>query len=42
MIKLELQDPVCAQIGEKVAISRKVANWRLIGWGEITGVYPLK
>jgi len=26
--------PCCAEIGEKVSISRKIENkWRLIGWG---------
>jgi len=28
--------PCCAEIGEKVSISRKIENkWRLIGWGTI-------
>jgi len=36
-IKIQLVGvPVCAQIDEKVSISRKIANkWRLIGWGTI-------
>jgi translation initiation factor 2 subunit 3 len=33
---LELTRPVCAQIGSRVAISRKIAGrWRLIGYGMI-------
>lgn len=29
-------DRVCCEIGEKVALSRKIGNnWRLIGWGKI-------
>ena len=34
--KIALLKPVCTELGEKVAISRKIANnWRLIGWGTI-------
>lgn len=33
---VELVQPVCTTVGEKIALSRKVEkNWRLIGWGEI-------
>jgi translation initiation factor 2 subunit 3 len=29
-------NPVCANEGEKIAISRRIVrNFRLIGWGEI-------
>ena len=29
-------NPVCCEIGEKIAISRKIEkSWRLIGWGEV-------
>jgi translation initiation factor 2 subunit 3 len=35
-INFELRKPVCIEISEKIAISRKIGNiWRLIGWGEI-------
>ncbi len=35
-MKIDLLKPVCTQIGEKVAFSRKIDNkWRLIGWGSI-------
>jgi translation initiation factor 2 gamma subunit (eIF-2gamma) len=34
--KISLSNPVCTQIGEKIALSRKInRNWRLIGWGTI-------
>lgn len=34
--KLVLSTPVCAEVGEKVALSRKIdKHWRLIGWGTI-------
>ncbi len=33
-IIFELISPVCAEIGEKIAISRRIDDsWRLIGWG---------
>ena len=33
-ISFELISPVCAEIGEKIAISRRIEDsWRLIGWG---------
>jgi translation initiation factor 2 subunit 3 len=35
-ISFELLNLVCAEIGEKIAISRKIEkSWRLIGWGEV-------
>ena len=35
-ISFELMNPVCCEIGEKIAISRKIEkSWRLIGWGEV-------
>ena len=35
-VKFSLTPPVCAEIGETVAFSRKVGHsWRLIGWGKI-------
>jgi translation initiation factor 2 subunit 3 len=37
MSKLSLTHPVCADVGEKVALSRRVsAHWRLVGWAQIT------
>lgn len=36
LAKLVLTQPVCTEIGEKVALSRRVdKHWRLIGWGRI-------
>jgi len=35
--KLKLNSPVCTEVGEKIALSRKIEkHWRLIGWGQIT------
>jgi translation initiation factor 2 subunit 3 len=35
--KIVLVSPVCAEVGEKIALSRRVdRHWRLIGWGKIT------
>lgn len=35
--KIVLISPVCTEIGEKIALSRRVErHWRLIGWGKIT------
>lgn len=35
-VKTVLKIPICAEKGDKVAISRQVqGRWRLIGWGEI-------
>jgi translation initiation factor 2 subunit 3 len=37
MAKILLMSPCCTQIGEKIALSRRIDNhWRLIGWGKIT------
>ncbi|KAM0684197.1 eukaryotic translation initiation factor 2 subunit gamma [Mitosporidium daphniae] len=34
--RILLNQPVCTEIGEKVALSRRIDNhWRLIGWGQI-------
>ncbi|KAK4523189.1 hypothetical protein GAYE_PCTG44G1081 [Galdieria yellowstonensis] len=36
LAKLSLTSPVCTQVGEKIALSRRVErHWRLIGWGQI-------
>ena len=33
---LQLKDPVCTSVGERIAISRKVdRTYRLIGWAKI-------
>ena len=35
-VHIELTKPVCANIGDKIAMSRRIENnFRLIGWGEI-------
>lgn len=42
MIVFDLINPVCAEIGEKVAISRRVEkSWRLIGWGDVVRGYTI-
>ena len=34
--RIEFTKPVCANVGDKVALSRRIDNnFRLIGWGEI-------
>jgi len=36
LAKIGLTAPVCTEIGEKIALSRRVEkHWRLIGWGQI-------
>jgi len=36
LAKISLTNPVCTDIGEKIALSRRVEkHWRLIGWGQI-------
>ncbi|GFT41628.1 eukaryotic translation initiation factor 2 subunit 3 [Trichonephila clavipes] len=36
LAKVHLTQPVCTEIGERIALSRRVEkHWRLIGWGEI-------
>ena len=36
IVKFSLTPPVCAEIGETVAFSRKLGHsWRLIGWGKV-------
>lgn len=35
-VKLQLTKPVCAEISDKVALSRRInGHYRLIGWGKI-------
>jgi len=39
-VRIEFTKPVCANIGDKIAMSRRVENnFRLIGWGEIKKCY---
>lgn len=36
LAKIQLTKPVCADIGDKIALSRRVnGSYRLFGWGEI-------
>ncbi len=36
MAKLQLTQPACTEVGEKVALSRRIdKHWRLIGWASI-------
>ena len=42
-VKIEFSKPVCANLGEKIAMSRRVDNnFRLIGWGEIKKTFSRK
>jgi translation initiation factor 2 gamma subunit (eIF-2gamma) len=37
-MKVQLNNPICTNINEKVAFSRRIEKkFRLIGWGEIKG-----
>lgn len=41
--KIEFTKPVCANIGDKIALSRRIGiSYRLIGWGEIKKTYAYK
>ena len=36
LAKIALAQPVCTEVGEKIALSRRIdKHWRLIGWGQI-------
>jgi translation initiation factor 2 subunit 3 len=36
MAKIVLQSPVCTEVEEKIALSRRIdKHWRLIGWGKV-------
>ncbi|KAJ3094695.1 hypothetical protein HDU97_007705 [Phlyctochytrium planicorne] len=36
LAKIQLNTPACTEVGEKVALSRRIdKHWRLIGWGKI-------
>lgn len=42
-VRLQFMNPVCANEGEKIALSRRIdRNFRLIGWGEIKKGYSVK
>lgn len=42
-VRIEFTKPVCANIGDKIAMSRRVDNnFRLIGWGEIKKCHKQK
>ena len=42
-VRIEFAKPVCANIGDKIALSRRVDNnFRLIGWGEIKKCFKQK
>uniref|UniRef100_A0A8D2GT41 protein-synthesizing GTPase n=1 Tax=Urocitellus parryii TaxID=9999 RepID=A0A8D2GT41_UROPR len=41
--KIVLTIPVCTEVGEKIALSRRFEkHWRLIGWGQITRGVTIK
>ncbi|KAI0248404.1 P-loop containing nucleoside triphosphate hydrolase protein [Lactifluus subvellereus] len=36
LAKIQLTSPACTEIGEKVALSRRIEkHWRLVGWGSV-------
>jgi translation initiation factor 2 subunit 3 len=40
--RLSLTSPACTEIGEKVALSRRIEkHWRLIGWANIVAYVSL-
>jgi len=42
-VRIEFTKPVCANVGDKIAMSRRVDNnFRLIGWGEIKKCHSQK
>jgi translation initiation factor 2 subunit 3 len=42
IVKVALLSPVCASVGDHVAISRRVdRHWRLIGWGTVRRGVPI-
>ena len=42
-IRIEFIKPCCANVGDKIALSRRVENnFRLIGWGEIKKTFAVK
>lgn len=42
LAKITLTNPVCTEVGEKIALSRRIEkHWRLIGWGTIRKGVPI-
>lgn len=42
-VRIQFMNPVCANEGEKIALSRRIdRNFRLIGWGEIKKGFATK
>ena len=38
LAKILLTQPACTEVGEKVALSRRIEkHWRLVGWGGVLG-----
>ena len=38
LAKIQLTAPACTEVGEKVALSRRIEkHWRLVGWGSVQG-----
>ncbi|KAI8866780.1 eukaryotic translation initiation factor 2 subunit 3-like protein [Ramicandelaber brevisporus] len=38
MARLALLKPACAEVGQKIALSRRMeGGWRLVGWAQLTG-----
>lgn len=36
LAKIQLTSPACTEVGEKVALSRRIEkHWRLVGWGSV-------
>ena len=36
LAKIQQTAPACTQVGEKVALSRRIEkHWRLVGWGSV-------
>ena len=36
LAKIQLTAPACTEVGEKVALSRRIEkHWRLVGWGRV-------
>ena len=43
LVRIQFLNPVCANEGEKIAMSRRIdRNFRLIGWGQIKKGYTSK
>lgn len=43
LAKIALTTPVCTEVLEKIALSRRIdKHWRLIGWGQIRRGIPVK